>query len=88
MKILIGLVSLGVGQWVVIKTRHWFFESDDEYWNNLGDGFNPRLTNRSFIRRYVQAVSEKPGRLEYVSWLMMGLVISLLVYAILNMLFL
>ena len=86
MNIFIGLISLAVGVWVLIKTRLWFFESDEEYWNSLGDGFNPHLFSRRFQKRYVQYLSERKGRLEYVSWLMLGIVISLLVYALLNVL--
>ena len=81
-----GLISLAVGIWVLSRTRHWFFESEAEYWQAASDGFRPRLFDGKFQKRYVHYLFERKGRLNYVSWLMPGTISSLLVYAPINLL--
>lgn len=81
-----GFVSVCIGIWVVIQTRKWFFESDEDFWKSSGSaGTFFQEARRS--SKYLRYLDNKGNQLTFITWLMTGLLSTLLSYALLNLLF-
>ena len=81
-----GFVSVCIGIWVVIQTRKWFFESDEDFWKSFGIDFGSGFV-LGRRKSYMKNLHDNGGQSTVIAWLMTGLLSSLLSYAFLNLLF-
>ena len=81
-----GVISVGIGICVVMWTRRWFFGSDENFWNAFGSKFEPYVFPGDH-EKYQRYWNDKVRQLTVITWLMMGLLSTLLSYVLISLLF-